>query len=171
VTTAKGGDAEVQSGNFSKIVERKKLAVSRLHVSPLKFRRFWRKNLGPTENILRFFSRFFHFSRLFPLQAIALQRQAAIQALPKKSCQKTDGRFSVCPRMCHNRRMKVETKDRNDGCQGWTAIIRRPALPAQRFGARNDSSTFRHTAGIIGRISDHGFQGFHGWEPCLFFIR
>ena len=105
------------------------------------------KNRGPTEIILHFFSSFSFFSGFFPLQAVAFQRQAPLAPLQKKSCLKTDGRFSVRPGMCHNRPVKVEMTDRNEGCEGWTAVKRRPALRAKRFGARNDSSAFGHPAG------------------------
>ena len=66
------------------------------------------KNEGPTEIILHFFSRFSGFSGFFPLQAIAVQRQAAIQPLQKKSYLKTYRRFFVRSGICHNRRMRVE---------------------------------------------------------------
>ena len=123
---------------------------------------------GPTEIILRFFLRFSGFLRFFQLQAVVFQRQPPIRPLPKKSYLKTDGRFSFRSGMCHNRRMTVEMTGRNEGCEGWTAIKRQPAFAAKRFGARNDSSAFGHSAGIIGRISDHGFHGFHGSKTCRF---
>ena len=87
------------------------------------------KNRGPTEIILHFFSRFSGFLGFFPLQAIAFQQQAAIQPLQKKSCLKTDGRFSVRSGMCHNRRVNVETTGRNEGCEGWTAANAAPPCP------------------------------------------
>jgi len=62
--------------------------------------------------------------------------------------------------MCHNRRVKVEMAERNVGCQGWTALKPRPALPAMRFAARSDSSA--RPTGITRGISDLGFLGFHG---------
>ncbi len=30
--------------------------------------------------------------------------------------------------MCHNRRVKVETTARNEGCEDWTTVKRRPAF-------------------------------------------
>jgi hypothetical protein len=102
---------------------------------------------GPTEIILHFFSRFYGFWGFCRLQPIAFQRQAAIRPLLKKSCLKTDGRFSLNSGMCHNRRMTVEMTGRNQGCERWAAVKRRPALRAQRFGARNDGSAFGHRAG------------------------
>ncbi len=48
-----------------------------------KNRGLLQKNRGPTEIILHFFSSFYVFWGLFPLQAIAFQRQAAIQPLQK----------------------------------------------------------------------------------------
>jgi len=38
--------------------------------------------------------------------------------------------------------MKVEMTGRNEGCKGWTAVKRQPALRAKRFGVWNDSSAF-----------------------------
>ncbi len=46
--------------------------------------------------------------------------------------------------MCFNGRVKVEITGPNEGCESWTAVRRRPALRAQRFGVRNDSSVFGH---------------------------
>ena len=92
------------------------------------------------------FLRFSGFLGFFPLQALDRQPPAAIKTLQKKSCLKTDGRFSLRPGLCHNPRMNVEMTGRNEGCEGWTAAICRPGLPAQCFGARNDSSAFRHSA-------------------------
>jgi hypothetical protein len=75
-------------------------------------------------------------------QAIAFQQQAAIPPLQKKSCQKHYRRFFVRFGLCHNRRMNVEMAGRNEGCKGWTAVKRQPALRAKRLGVRNDSSAF-----------------------------
>ncbi len=97
------------------------------------------KNRGPTEIILHFFSRFFCFLGFFPLQALDWQPPAATQPLQKKSCLKTDGRFSVRTGLCHNPRMDVEMTGRNEGCESWTVVKRCPGLPARRFAARNDS--------------------------------
>ena len=100
---------------------------------------FWRKikavlqkNRGLLENILHFFSRFPGFLGFVPLQAIASQGQPAIKTLPKKSCLKTDGRFSVCSAMCHNRRMTVETAGRNEGCDCWM-VIKCPPIARAAF--------------------------------------
>jgi hypothetical protein len=57
--------------------------------------------------------------------------------------------------MCHNRRVTVEMTAGKQGCQRWTAAMRRPALRAQRFGLRNGSAAFGYPARIIGRTSDH----------------
>jgi len=76
------------------------------------------------------------------LQAIAFQPQAAAKTLQKKSCLKTYRRFFVRSAMCHNRRVNVEMTVWNEGCEGCTAIKCPPALPAERFGARNASSAF-----------------------------
>jgi hypothetical protein len=100
------------------------------------------KNGDPTKNISHFFSRFSCFPGFFHLQAIAFQRQAPLQPLPKKSCPKHYRRFFVRSGMCHNRRVIVEMTCRNEGCERWTAVKRQPALRAKRFGLRNDSSAF-----------------------------
>ena len=107
------------------IVDQKTLARNNLQITPPNRDRFWpenagllQKNQGPTEIILNFFSRFFCFWGFFPLQAVAFQPQAAIQPLQKKSCLKTDGRFSLRPGVCHNRRVNVETTGRNVSFRG-----------------------------------------------------
>ena len=146
------------SGFLALAKKRKHLQISTLQIPSLKIRPLLqtcppqlgerrRKNRSPTEIILHFFSRFLGFLRFLPLQAIAFQRQAATQPLQKKSCLKTDGRFSLRPGLCHDRRMNVERTGRNEGCGGRTVLKRRPALPAPRFGARNDSSAFGRLAG------------------------
>ncbi len=137
---------DLESKESPPVLEQKNLEISHLQISSLKILPFWQKKRGPTENILHFFSRFFRFWGFFPLQAVALQRPVVVQAFPKKSCQKTDGRFSVRPGMCHNRCVKVEISDWNEGRERWTAMKRRPALRARRFGARNDTSAFGHSA-------------------------
>jgi hypothetical protein len=59
--------------------------------------------------------------------------------------------------------VNVEKTGRNQGCKGRTTLIRRPSC-AKRFAVRNGSSAFGPCPGIIGRISNHGFQRIHGWE-------
>jgi hypothetical protein len=100
------------------------------------------KNRGPAEIILHFFSRFPVFLGLFSSQAFAFQQQAAIQTLTKKSCPKSDGRFSVRSGICYNRCMTVVQSGRIEGCRRWTAVKRPPALHTKRFGLRNGSSAF-----------------------------
>jgi hypothetical protein len=92
-------------------MDRKTLEFSHLQVLPSKKGRLLQKNRGPTEIILNFFLCFQVLWGFFPSQAVEFQGQAAIQSLQKKSCPKTDGRFSVCSGMCHNRRMKVENNN------------------------------------------------------------
>jgi hypothetical protein len=111
-----------------------------------KIRGLLQKNKGPTEIILNFFSCFLGFSAFLTLQAVVFQPLTAFQPLPKKSCQKHYGRFFVRFGMCHNRRVKVEMSDRNEGCDGWRAIKRQPAFRAKRFGVRNDSFAFGRPA-------------------------
>jgi hypothetical protein len=77
----------------------------------------WQKNRGLTGNISHFFSSFSGFSGFFPLQVLLYEQQAAIQPLQKKSCLKTDGRFSVRSGICHNRRVKVENNNWKTGRQ------------------------------------------------------
>ncbi len=113
----------------------------------LKKEAILQKNGGPTEIILHFVLRFPCFLGFVPSQAVALQRPAPIQPLPKKSCLKTDGRFSLPSGICHNHRVKVETTGWDEGCEGWTVIKCPPPLRAQRFGARNESSAFGPRAG------------------------
>ena len=67
-----------------------------------------RKILGPTENILHFFSSFLGFWEYFPLQAVDFQPQPAIRTLQKKSYRKHYRRFYVRSGMCHNRRVNDE---------------------------------------------------------------
>ncbi len=125
------------------------------------------------------------FSEFFPSQAIAFQRQAPIRPLPKKSCLKTDGRFSLRSGMCHNRRMKVATTGRYERFRGARASRTRCLASRQthlrslshrlrrhpaHFGPRNDSSAFGYPARVIGSISDHGFHGFHGCGISLRFL-
>jgi hypothetical protein len=55
----------------------------------------WQKKRGLSENISHFFLSFFGFLGFCALQTVAFQGQAAIKPLPKKSCQKTYGRFFV----------------------------------------------------------------------------
>jgi hypothetical protein len=81
------------------------------------------------------------------LQPIAFQRQATPQPLQIKSCLKHYRRFFVSSRMCHHHRVNVEMTGRNEGCAGWTGMRCPPALRAKRFGARNGSSAFGHSAG------------------------
>jgi hypothetical protein len=128
-------------------VQCKYLDFSNLPIPPFKIRPFLQKKRGRTQEKRHFFLRFPCFLGFCALQAVAFQGQAAIQPLQKKSCLKTDGRFSVCSGMCHNRRMTVEMTGRNEGCEGCAAAKRRPALRAKRFGVRNDSSAFGHRFG------------------------
>jgi hypothetical protein len=125
----------------------KHLEINRLQIPPLKIRPFRQKNRGPTENISHFFSRFYGFFGLFPLQVFDLQPPTTVETLQKKSCPKTDGRFSLPSKMCHNRPVTVEMTGRNEGCERWTAANRPPAWRARRFGARNGSSAFGRLAG------------------------
>jgi len=110
----------------------------------LKNRAILQKNGGPTEIILHFFSCFPGFSGFIALQAVDFQQQAAVPSLQKKSYQKHYRRFFVRPGICLNGVVKVGQSGRNQGCAGWTAAKRRPALCANRFGVRNDSSAFGH---------------------------
>jgi hypothetical protein len=123
---------------FSFFVERKPLEISRLQITPLKFRPFWQENRGPTEIILRICTPFPGFSGFSQLQAFDLQPQAPIQPLQKKSCLKHYRRFFGCSGMCHDRRVNVEMTGRNEGCAGsafakasarqrWTAVKRPPS--------------------------------------------
>jgi hypothetical protein len=75
-----------------KIACRKNLAISNLQIhfpkeahSCPKKEAILQKIGGPTEIILHFFSRFSGFLGFFQLQAVALQPQAAIEPLQKKS--------------------------------------------------------------------------------------
>ena len=70
------------------------------------------KNRGPAGNIPHFFSRFFGFWGLFALQTVAMQQQAAIKPLPKKSCSKTYRRFFVFSNVCQNQPVRVEQQAR-----------------------------------------------------------
>jgi hypothetical protein len=112
---------------------------------------FWRKNggilqknRGIREIILHFFSRFSAFSGFSPSQAIALQGQASLQPLQNKSYLKSYRRFSACPTLCHNRRMKVELTGRSEGCRGWTAMKRRSAS-REAFWSAERQFRFRTT--------------------------
>jgi hypothetical protein len=85
---------------------------SNLQTMPLFKAHFGRKNRAILQKIGGFWEIIFHFFLHFPCflgfcqsQAIAFQSQAAIQPLPKKSCQKHSRRFFVRFGMCHNRRM------------------------------------------------------------------
>jgi len=110
---------------FSFFVERKPLEISRLQITPLKFRPFWQENRGPTEIILRICTPFPGFAGFSQSQALDLQPQAPIQPLQKKSYQKHYRRFYGRSRMCHHRRMNVEMTGRNRGFAGWMAVKRR----------------------------------------------
>ena len=132
------------------LIDRKTLEISNLHISPLKFRPFWQKNRGPTETILHFFSRFSGFWAFFPLQAIAVQPQAPIQPLPKKSCLKHYLGFNGCSRMCHIRRMNVEMTGRNEGCERGMAICRQPALMLKSDNPQRPSPSYRsHSVPLV----------------------
>jgi hypothetical protein len=127
-----------------------------------KIEAFLQINVGTTKTISHFFSRFYGFPGFLPLQVVLYEQQAAIQPLQKKSCQKHYRRFFVCSGMCHNHHVKVDLSDRDEGREDRAAVVRQPASRAKRFGLRNDSSAFGRRAGIIGRISGHGFRRFHG---------
>jgi hypothetical protein len=43
--------------------------------------------------------------------------------------------------------MKIGRSGRNQGCEGWTLVKRRPSLRAKRLGLRNGSSAFGHLSG------------------------
>jgi len=103
---------------------------------------FLQKKVGSTEIILHFFSRFLVLWGFFPLQTIGWQPLTAIRPLQKKSCLKTYRRFFVRSGMCLNGVVKAVLAGRNDGCEGWTAVKRRPSLRARRFGTRNKNSAF-----------------------------
>ena len=89
--------------------ERKTLPISRLQIPSFKIRLFWQEKRGFAKIISHFFSRFSSFSAFLSLQPVALQRQAAVRPLQKKSCLKHYRRFFVSPAMCHSRRMNVGT--------------------------------------------------------------
>ncbi len=114
-----------------------------LRIPSLKIRPFWQKNQGPTKNILHFFLSFFGFLEFFPLQPIAFQPQAAIRPLQKKSCLKTDGRFSVCSGICHNRPM-------NDGIVQWEMGREKPRRHSDRpaYAGPKDSEFTRPPTAI-----------------------
>jgi hypothetical protein len=108
---------------------------SNLQITRLIEDSFWRKNRGVlqknggfTDIILHVILRFPCFVGFLSLQAIDFQRQAALPLLQKKSYLKSYRRFSARPAMCHNRRMKVEMTDRNEGCEGWAALKCRAPL-------------------------------------------
>ncbi len=137
-----------------KTLVRKTLAISHLQTTPLQQPRFrpkkgavLQKIRGPAEIILHFFLPFSSFLGLFPSQAIAFQPQPPLRPLPKKSCQKTYHRFFARSAMWLNGLVKTGVISRNEGCAGRAAVRCPPALHAQRFGARNDSSAFVPPAG------------------------
>ena len=124
----------------------KRLRINSSQIPPPEICPFLQEYRGFQEIILRFFQ-FFAFFGTFPVASSDLQLPTTIQPLQKKSCQKTDGRFSIPSGICHNRRMDVEMTYRIEGCKGWTLVKHRPSLRAKRFGVRNGSSAFGHPAG------------------------
>ena len=137
----------------SEMANRKTLAISNLQIMCFNKGRFWpkkrgvlQKNRGSTETILHFFSWFIDFSCFFQSQPVAFQTQAAIQPLPKKSCQKHYRRFFVRSRMCFNGVVKVGQSIRPEpGMRRMDGDKKPPRLAREAFWTAERQFRFRTT--------------------------